>query len=89
MIKIEIWEDQLKCLETKGECREIVAEVGVAIGIMYNKIRMENPEAAEQFKGAIMLAMMPFSPVWEKHEMPGGVSQCIAAPKNLRKEGGA
>ena len=89
MIKIEIRNDQLKCLEMKGECRGIVAEVGVAIGAMYNKIRMANPDAAEQFKGAVMLAMMPFSPVWEKHEMPGGVSQCIAVPKNLRKEGGA
>lgn len=89
MIKIEIREDRLKGLEMEGECMEIAAEVGVAIGAMYNKIRMANPEAAERFKGAVMLAMMPFSPAWEKHDMPGGVSRCITVPKNLRKEGGA
>lgn len=89
MIKIEIREDRLKYLEMEGECMEIAAEVGVAIGAMYNKIRMEKPEAAERFKGAVMLAMMPFSPAWEKQDMPGGVSQCITVPTNLRKEGGA
>ena len=87
MIKIEIREDQLRCLEMKGECMEIAAEVGVAIGAMYNKIRIAKPKAAERFKGAVMLAMMPFSPAWEKHDMPGGVSQCITVPKNQRKEG--
>lgn len=88
MIKIEIRENRLKCLEMEGECVAIAAEVGVAIGAMYNKIRMAKPEAAEQFKGAVVLAMMPFSPAWEKHDMPGGVSQCITVPKGLRKEGG-
>ena len=89
MLKIEIREDQLRCLEMKGECMEIAAEVGVVIGAMYNKIRMANPEAAERFKGAVLLAMMPFSPAWEKHDLLGGVSQCITVPKGLRKEGGA
>lgn len=89
MIKIEIRENRLKCMEMEGECVEIAAEVGVAIGAMCNKIRMAKPEEAERFKGAVMLAMMPFSPAWEKHDMPGGVSRCITVPKNLRKEGGA
>lgn len=43
MIKIEVRKMQIPCLVMEGECIEIAAEVGVAIGAMYNKIRMVNP----------------------------------------------
>ena len=87
MIKIEIREDRMQHLELKGECMEIAAEVGVAVGAMYNKIRMAKPEAAERFKGAVLMALLPFSPAWEKRDIPGGVSQCVTVPKP-RKAGG-
>ena len=81
MIKIEFREDRMRHLELEGECMEIAAEVGVVVGTMYNRIRMASPEAAERFKDAVLLALLPFSPAWEKHDMPGGVSQCITVPK--------
>ena len=72
----------------EGECIEIAAEVGVAIGAMYNKIRMVNPQAAEKFRMGVMASTMPDAPTWEHFDLPGGVTQCVTVPRG-RKAGGA
>ena len=87
MIKIEVRETEVPCLMMQGECIEIAAEVGVAIGVMYNKIRMVNPQAAEKFRAGVMASTMVGAPTWEHFDLPGGVPQCVTVPKP-RKAGG-
>lgn len=87
MIKIEVRKMRIPCLMMEGECVEIAAEVGVAIGAMYNKIRMVNPEAAEKFRAGVMAGAAPGSPAWEHFDLHGGVTQCVTVPKP-RKAGG-
>lgn len=87
MIKIEVRKMQIPCLMMEGECIEIAAEVGVAIGAMYNKIRMVNPEAAERFRAGVMASTMIDAPTWEHFDLPGGVTQCVTVQKP-RKAGG-
>ena len=87
MIKIEVRKMQVPCLVMAGECIEIAAEVGVAIGAMYNKIRMVNPQAAEKFRAGVMASTMVDAPTWEHFDLPGGVTQCVTVPRG-RKAGG-
>ena len=87
MIKIEVRETEVPCLMMQGECIEIAAEVGVAIGVMYNKIRMVNPQAAEKFRAGVMASTMVGAATWEHFDLPGGVTQCVTVPKP-RKAGG-
>ena len=87
MIKIEVRKMQIPCLVMAGECIEIAAEVGVAVGAMYNKIRMVNPQAAEKFRAGVMASTMVDAPTWEHFDLPGGVTQCVTVPKP-RKAGG-
>lgn len=81
MIKIEVRKMEIPCLMMEGECIEIVAEVGVAIGAMYNKIRMVSPQAAEQFRAGVMASTMPDAPTWEHFDLPGGITQCVTVSK--------
>lgn len=87
MIKIEVRKMQIPCLMMEGECIEIAAEVGVAIGAMYNKIRMVSPQAAEKFQAGVMASTMPDAPTWEHFDLHGGVTQCVTVPKPRKERG--
>lgn len=88
MLKIEVKGDCLTELDMVGEVTEIVAELGAAVGAMYNNIRMVNPRAANAFRAMVGLALMPGSPAWAEVELTEGTRQCITVPKNLGKAGG-
>ena len=68
MLRIVVKSDCLEVLEMSGEVTEIVAELGAAVGAMYNNIRMVNHHAANVFRAMVGLAMMPGSPTWQEVE---------------------
>ena len=74
-------------ISSSGSISDVVAEIGCCISIAYNMIRSSSPSAAEIFKQAMIYALLPDMPVWDKEDVPDptdGVK--IVKLKDLSKE---
>lgn len=73
MLKFEFWDGHV-VLQTKcEELCDLVADVGMMIGVIYNKTRKRSgAPTAEAFKSMMQCMVQDDNtPVWEKHQFGG------------------
>lgn len=59
----------IKELMSSGDMKMTLTEVAMLINDLYCALAKGDEEAAEVFKRGMMGAMMPTSPVWDKHDV--------------------
>jgi hypothetical protein len=72
MLSIQIIPDRPEVIQTSGSLREIVAELGIAVGDIYSGLRQNQPKAAECFKNAMQSLMREDAPTWNGEMIAGG-----------------
>lgn len=73
MLKFEFWDGRV-VLQTKcEELHDLAADVGMMIGVIYNKTRERSgEESAEAFKNMMRFMMLDDNaPIWEKKQFGG------------------
>lgn len=73
MLKFEFWDGRI-VLQTKCEdLHDLVADVGMMIGVIYNKTRERSGEESAELFQSMMRFMMQDdnAPIWEKHQVGG------------------
>ena len=74
MLKIELSENGKTVIQAAGPLKEIVAELGIAIGGIYAGVNRSDGAGARDFKRAMQRVMMDDSPAWSGEILAGGVS---------------
>ena len=63
------------------DIQQLAAEVGVMIQHLYSALAMQEPMAAKQFQVAVLISLMPSSPVWNAVELSEGCSMTMVLGK--------
>ena len=71
----------IKELMSSGDLKTTLAEVAMLINGIYCALAKSDAPAAEAFKHGMMGAMLPESPVWDKHDV-----SCISIVQRKDKE---
>lgn len=70
MLKIEIDKDRIEVLEASGDMLELVVELSMATGKIYEVFAERNKAVAEIFKKAVQRTMGDEAPTWDLN-IPG------------------
>lgn len=73
--------------DVAGSDRDIAAEVGCLIGLVYAQAKAINPKAAEQFRMMVGVMLLPESPVWTRDPVKGDGVVSAVIPCDKRGEG--
>lgn len=73
--------------DVAGGDRDIAAEVGCLIGIVYAQTKAINPKAAERFRAMVGVMLWPESPVWTRDPVKGDGVVSAVIPCGKRGEG--
>lgn len=69
-------------IEAAGyDMQQLAAECGVMIQHLYSALAHQEPMAAKQFQVAVMISLMPSSPVWQAVELSEGGSMTMVLGK--------
>ena len=73
-----------------GETMEILAHIGRQIQIIHERMKKQNPRAAEAFRAAIIAMVLdPTCPIWTSSAVTGGVGvDCFVMQDKKRGGGG-
>lgn len=86
MLKIEMDKGRER-MEVSGEVKTVVTELAVAVGKMYNILLGNSEEAANEFRTAVTIALLPDSPVWRKRDVAGAEKlECVVINEGRVKE---
>ena len=70
MIKCHIKKGGIVRISSKGKLEDLVPESLVLIQQIYREMKKQNPEAAEQYRRAIIgTTLAPNSPVWSEETL--------------------
>lgn len=88
MLKVEIAGKEIKRIEVEGTSVELAAEIGYMAHAIYNMVRQSDLGAAEKFRMAVTVALLPASPAWEKKDVMTGAqrAECIVVTIPKRKK---
>lgn len=79
MLKCEIGPGKGSIL-VKGSADDIAVDIAYIMARVYNTIKMQSPEDAEELRKNVMALMEPDSPVWAAPE-GHGKAVCVMIPK--------
>ena len=82
MLKCEVGTEKGSIL-VKGSTEDIAVDIAYIVARVYNTIKMQSDEGAEELRVNLQKLMAPGSPVWEAPE-GHGKAVCMMIPK---KEG--
>lgn len=86
MLKIEVDKGRGR-MEVSGEVKTVVAELVVAVGKMYSILMGNSEGAANEFRTAVTIALLPDSPVWRKQDVTGAEKlECVVIDEGRVKE---
>ena len=71
----------IKELTSSGNVKIMLAEVAMMVSGLYCMLAKSDAPAAEAFKYGMLGAMLPESPVWDKHDL-----NCISIVQRKNKE---
>lgn len=88
MLRVDIAGKEIKRIEAEGNAVEIAAEIGCMVHAVYNVTRQSDPDTAERLRTAVIMAMLPMSPVWEEKDMMAGAqrAECTVVKIPKKKE---
>lgn len=86
MLKIEIDKGRER-VEASGEVKIVAAELAVAVRGMYNILMGNSEKAANEFRTAVTIALLPDSPAWRKQDMTNAKElECVVIDEERVKE---